>query len=66
MRKCRFIRGRVGEQNIPEDILKPAFRFDDDVDIFRPFLIKKDRKELNRYVELFSCLFRELFIWKVL
>ena len=58
--RCRYLRGQTGEQkmaDLPEERTceAPPFTYCG-VDMFGPFLIKERRKELKRYVILFTCL----------
>lgn len=57
---CRKLRGAVQEQkmsDLPEDRLKPAPPFTYcAVDCYGPWYIKEGRKEVKKYVALFTCM----------
>ena len=56
---CRRFRGKFGEQkmaNLPSERCSESAPFTySGVDMFGPFIIKQGRKELKRYVALFTC-----------
>ena len=58
--KCRYLRGLVGEQkmpNLPESRPEPAPQFTYcAVDYFGPWPVKQGRKDLKRYGALFTCM----------
>ena len=57
---CRRLRGKMGEQkmaDLPEERCSEAAPFTyTGVDMFGPFVIKEGRKEIQRYVAIFTCL----------
>ena len=58
--KCQLPRGKLGKQkmaDLPNDRTLDGPPFTNcGIDMFNPFLIKEDRKELKRYGALFTCL----------
>ena len=56
---CRSLRGKFGQQkmaDLPKDRTEPEAPFTCcGVDMFGPFYVKEGRKELKRYVALFTC-----------
>ena len=56
---CRKYRGRLGEQkmaDLPEDRVSESAPFTHcGVDVFGPFVVKEGRKNIKRFVSLFTC-----------
>ena len=58
--KCRFLRGKVGEQimaELPKERVQeaPPFTYVG-LDMFGPFIVKRGRAEAKRYGTMFTCL----------